>query len=70
MNLRNFQTQLNDAANKAHQQTGDADPEVIVIGSNGTYDLRVGGIIVSELDGKICIHLREVVVPVSGHRAL
>lgn len=66
MRLRNFQTQLNDAANKAVNQTGDRDPEVIVIGSNGAHDLDVAGITVSELDGKVCISLREVVVPIGS----
>jgi hypothetical protein len=61
MNLRNFQTQLNDAANKAHQRTGDADPIVIVVSQHGTFDLEVEHIFVSELDGKVCIRLREEV---------
>ena len=59
--MRNFQTQLNEAANKVTEKSGDRDPQIIVVSQHGTYDLDVDHIFVSELDGKVCIRLREEV---------
>lgn len=69
MNLRNFQTQLNEAANKVVIQNNDRDPQVIVIGQNGQFDLDIDDVFVSELDGKVVIRLREVVKPLGRVRA-
>lgn len=69
MNLRNFQTQLNDAAVQSLEVRGDRDPEVIVLGAQGAYDLKIVGVTCSELDGKLCITLQEAVVPLArGHQ--
>jgi hypothetical protein len=69
VNLRNFQTQLNEAANKVVIQNNDRDPQVIVIGQNGQFDLDIDDVFVSELDGKVVIRLREVVKPLGRVRA-
>lgn len=62
MNLRNFQTQLNDAAVRRDNKY-DSDPDVIILSASGEVELEVMHIFVSELDGKICIRLREEVRP-------
>ena len=59
MNLRDFQTQMNEAAQQVYAQSGDNAPQVVVTSYSGAKDFVIEDVFVSSVDHKIVIRIHD-----------